>query len=926
MAIDAEFVSSRSFNLKFKNYLRDFYIYQFKEKSLDFKVKGSQGNLNKNILDSTFNADVKRLRYALEQSAGVKWDKGEKNKQVECVTIDTRQIFNNPFFSLYQFCSGSTEIFGTNIAFVYNLLLYFQLGKQIERTDYKPLNDDQTKNLNSFLRYFAEEIESKERHHNPKNWNDFSNERQKKYAKKAIEKFLQSKDRLESYLENDKELANIYKYIFLNKQKIEFIDGIFTVTYDKSNIIERNYLHNVIEYYNFDITTKTIDNKMIELSHLGIVTIKKSNNKTYYCLSSYFINDLINNGNEDRFIDCVSFFSQISPLGEIGTYILNRLENQSKDYILFKHHYIKNALNDYNIIDLLYAIKNNLWTIIEYRNATMNDLKYQKIFCYPIEIRESETDGRQYLIYYYPKFQSVSAIRIEFIDSITVGKYPSNEYFNDINNAKELIKHTWGVSFEKFYDGNVKKPIEFYQMKIVIHLNDDEEFIKRRLQREERNFKSFKEIILDSYGYCIEVEIEVTNPKEILKWIRSYISRVVLVEINGREYTEFINDVKELHSFYKEPLSNVATKENFSTNKSFIMDDIPKNFKKENDMHSLLFNELFSVTFNSFGEILLSFLKKKLYSKKEIFEIKAMYSSSFNMNLFTEIIQDKTIEKRKSQYEFFISKLMMPHKNNMTKSIFSLINDRNMNNIIDLLPLTFLEIQWLSNILKHPYAKYFLDDDEIKQILNKIDHLNLFDIYTVNLFDQYNSIESNQLNHKIFRDIRNFIKNNQNILISYTSQYGIQKNYLCSPIYIEYSKRDNQMRVIAINKENRVQCFVLERINDVSLLNDKYNEEMVKSIYKQYRENNEKEIVIEFNEEKNTADRILTEFSCYKKRCVKYLEKNYHMTLYYDKDDSQELVIRLLGYGTSIKILSDTGNVLNNVISRLERQLEMFNI
>ena len=36
---------------------------------------------------------------------------------------------------------------------------------------------------------------------------------------------------------------------------------------------------------------------------------------------------------------------------------------------------------DYNIIDLLYAIKNNLWTVIEYRNATMNDLKYQKIFC-----------------------------------------------------------------------------------------------------------------------------------------------------------------------------------------------------------------------------------------------------------------------------------------------------------------------------------------------------------------------------------------------------------------------------------------------------------------------------------------------------------------------------------------------------------------
>ena len=48
MAVDAELISSEGFNLKFKNYLRDFFIYQFKERGSDFKVKGTNDKANVN--------------------------------------------------------------------------------------------------------------------------------------------------------------------------------------------------------------------------------------------------------------------------------------------------------------------------------------------------------------------------------------------------------------------------------------------------------------------------------------------------------------------------------------------------------------------------------------------------------------------------------------------------------------------------------------------------------------------------------------------------------------------------------------------------------------------------------------------------------------------------------------------------------------
>lgn len=918
MAVDAELISSEGFNLKFKNYLRDFFIYQFKERGSDFKVKGTNDktNVNKDIIDGTFYPDAKRLQFAMKQAAGVTWSKGRinkkrENRRVECITIDSRRIENNPFFALYQLCSESALKPATHFTFVYTILLYFQLGKIVRRTDCAKLSEKEIKNLNDHLRTLAENIESEVRRHNNKSWKEFSAEDKEKFALEAIGRF--SKDHFG--------LEEIYNHMILNKMKLVYADGQFVLQNDDSAFIEKKILFNVLSQYGFKLDDKQFGNKMQELTRLGIIKSEKRRQRIYYSLSDVFLTNIIGEDEDfsNRFSDCIAFFAQTNPLGEIGTYIKNRLPKCNAGPMRFKHNYIKRALNDYNNIDLLYAIKNNLCAIIEYRNASLNDLEYQKILCYPIEIRESVTDGRQYLIYYHPLFRSVSAVRIEFIDSIVLGKLPKGENFNeDMLRARKLIRHTWGTAFDNFQEGNAKTPFKSQRVRVIVSFGENESFIKARLQREIRNCASLGEIDTDKYGRCIEVVAEVANPWEMLQWLRSYITRVVSIEINGKEFSGFTNDVIRTYESYIEPTQKATKNISSRTGKSLLRDEVPEAFEPVDSLHSLLFNEIFGLSFNRLGDILLSLINGEIITKEKVAQLKNDYSEHFEWD---------TANKRLAQADGFI-RAFVSHSGGQVHSRFTLIDDSILSSSIDLLPLTSLEIQWMINILNHPLAKCFLGEEEIVHILEWLDDVELFDINTVVLHDQYIGVEE-FYNSSTFgvsiQKIMRAIRENRMVTIKYKSQYGRQSNYVCSPVYIEYSKRDNRIRVRAVSKSNTAKTFNLERILDVAILDETFNKVLAEDTIEKHLKENECELVIFFNETRNIPDRILTEFSCFKKKCVKWGNGRYRMTLYYDKEDKREILVRLLSYGSLINVFDDTGDVRHELIERLENQLKLTN-
>ena len=119
-----------------------------------------------------------------------------------------------------------------------------------------------------------------------------------------------------------------------------------------------------------------------------------------------------------RFKSFVDFYSRYHLFGEIGMYLLDRMGTEYSSPFRVKHDYFTQSLNDFNIIDLLDAIKNKQWCRIAYRHG-VTGLKTE-LLCYPIELRISYANGREYLIYYEPFKRSATALRLEFIDSISV--------------------------------------------------------------------------------------------------------------------------------------------------------------------------------------------------------------------------------------------------------------------------------------------------------------------------------------------------------------------------------------------------------------------------------------------------------------------------------------------------------------------------
>ncbi len=118
----------------------------------------------------------------------------------------------------------------------------------------------------------------------------------------------------------------------------------------------------------------------------------------------------------------------------------------------------------------------------------------------------------------------------------------------------------------------------------------------------------------------------------------------------------------------------------------------------------------------------------------------------------------------------------------------------------------------------------------------------------------------------------------------------------------------------------------IERIKQISIKDDIYDYGDVSSKLDAYIKRNMRSITIEFTDTKNIPDRILNEFAPWKKRCT-YNKKTkiYQLKIFYQQQDTYELVVRLLGYGSLIRILNKDSALYNEYNKRLEKQREIEN-
>lgn len=705
------------------------------------------------------------------------------------------------------------------------------------------------------------------------------------------------------------------------------------------------------------------DNTAINYSLSGLENLKvikkiasSENNKkaaeNIWRLRGKTLSELLENGSdifsneetdfETAFYSAIDFYSRYYVLGICGSFIkdrMNRLGTAEKSAFRFKHEYFMQSLNDFNLIDLLYVIENDKWCEIRYSHGTAGFSS--KILCKPLEVRISSTSGREFLVFYNPIKRSCTNLRLEFIEDIiayeevdvlkALEKNSISRYIvdADLANSRESLKYMWGVSFSSKQDGNAIVPVEAEDVKLTIEYDDKKEyFIRNRILRESRGTIRPTGVSIQPDKGIISFGARVSDPKEMRPWIRSLYSRLLSVEGVETETFSVLEDVEKyingIGDFKEEKRSEpVRWADNAAT-----LGRIPNGEKVR--IHELLFNEVFGVYYYIIAEIILiccSVENRTSMPKRQIDDIvkkvENWYKNKGGRKTFKLSMKEvyALLNTNAFGQNFEI------HGEKRTR--FQYACDSEIEFYKDVLPLTILEVRWLKSIISDSNIYCFFNSKQIEFINTFLEeaypdvkslpseYLIFYDRYIV---DQPEKDRERSYLYMLVEAIRN----ERLVCVTYKTNSGnlISKTY--KPIVVEYSKRNNKFQAqLQACDNNRYDSVNLSQIDYVEIKEEFDHAQTLKE-YEAHRKNKEHPVVIQFFDVRNMADRILTEFSPWRKFCVYDPETNmYTLTLYYNKDEELDLVVRLMGYGNTIHFVDKEHSIAREILYRYTMQRNM---
>ena len=226
------------------------------------------------------------------------------------------------------------------------------------------------------------------------------------------------------------------------------------------------------------------------------------------------------------------------------------------------------------------------------------------------------------------------------------------------------------------------------------------------------------------------------------------------------------------------------------------------------------------------------------------------------------------------------------------------------------MPLTILQKRWLNAISLDPRIRLFTDRPVV---FSDVEPLFLpEDVY---VFDKYSDGDKYEDAEYIrnFRLILDAIKHQYPIKISIKNRYGKQITTSTIPEYLEYSEKDDKFRLIGTGSKlgNTIN---LGRIISCEKCENQQEEKIGKRNLPQPRK-----VIFELIDERNALERVLMHFAHFEKQAEKIGDQKYKVTLYYDKEDEIEILIRVLSFGQMIRVVQPTA-FINLIKNRLSAQ------
>ena len=265
----------------------------------------------------------------------------------------------------------------------------------------------------------------------------------------------------------------------------------------------------------------TVRRKLSECEKLGLVKKEKKGRETRY-------SRVVDGVNLESWREALDFFSEAAPLGVIGDFCRDKLD-EKPSLFRFKHHYILNALDSEVLLALVEAIR-------EKRGVQLT-MGRRKAAVVPLKLYISVQTGRQYVLAWTPWNRDFAFFRLDTIDHVSLGEAAENP--DDVNDHFQcFMSHVWGASRGKA--GTL------IHLEMIVYANDDEPHIPRRLEREKR-CGSVEQLDDKHWRYAADV----FDALEMLPWIRTFTGRITALKCDDPRVTErFYGDLAAMADMY----------------------------------------------------------------------------------------------------------------------------------------------------------------------------------------------------------------------------------------------------------------------------------------------------------------------------------------------------------------------------------------
>lgn len=274
----------------------------------------------------------------------------------------------------------------------------------------------------------------------------------------------------------------------------------------------------------------TIRKKLKEYVGLGIITAKKQGKRVMYSRTDDIsLPDIT---------DALNFYSEIAPIGVVGSFILDKRE-KTENLFCFKHHYITSAMDSDVLADLFTAIRQK--RIITVMNLSRRGEKPRENRIIPLKIFISVQSGRQHLIAYHPYFNVIKAFRVDYLSNVKLME--TSARFDELRKELDLMQNKmWGVSISA--NSSDEEKLEY--VTFTVKIKAGEEYIINRLEREKRCGYVEK---VDDFTYRFSAT--VYDSAETRPFIRTFISRITSIHFSNPKVEKiFKEDLEKMYEIY----------------------------------------------------------------------------------------------------------------------------------------------------------------------------------------------------------------------------------------------------------------------------------------------------------------------------------------------------------------------------------------